>query len=64
MENTTMKNLSENCALELMREGRPLMRMHTTDGLRWTDGIAQYGLFPSCTQTFKLRNNWRAAGTA
>jgi hypothetical protein len=44
-----MKNLSENVALELMRENRPLMRMHTTDGLRWyvvpggwiTDAIAQ-----------------------
>ena len=46
---TTMKNLPETKALELMREGRPLVRMHTNDGLRWyvvpggwiTDAIAQ-----------------------
>jgi hypothetical protein len=29
------QTLSETFALELMREGRPLMRMHTVNGLRW-----------------------------
>ena len=30
-----MKNLPETIALELMREGRSLMRMHTTAGRKW-----------------------------
>jgi hypothetical protein len=34
---TTMRDqtLSENFALELMREGKVLMRMHTVNGMRW-----------------------------
>jgi hypothetical protein len=27
--------LSETFALELMREGKPLMKMHTHNGMRW-----------------------------
>jgi len=30
-----MKNLTETFVLELMREGRLLMRMHTTRGRKW-----------------------------
>jgi hypothetical protein len=29
------QTLSENFALELMRQGRLLMRMHTVAGMRW-----------------------------
>ena len=29
------RTLSEASALELMRQGRPLMRMHTVNGMRW-----------------------------
>jgi len=29
------QTLSENFALELMREGKLLMRMHTVNGMRW-----------------------------
>jgi hypothetical protein len=29
------KVLTEDFALELMREGRPLMRMHTVHGMQW-----------------------------
>jgi hypothetical protein len=29
------RTLSETFALELMREGRPLMKMHTVNGMRW-----------------------------
>jgi hypothetical protein len=29
------QTLSETFALELMREGKPLMRMHTVHGMRW-----------------------------
>ena len=48
---TTMRDqtLSENFALELMREGKLLMRMHTVNGMRWfivpggkiTDSVAK-----------------------
>ena len=41
--------LSETFALDLMREGRPLMKMHTVNGMRWfivpggqvTDAVAR-----------------------
>jgi hypothetical protein len=29
------RTLSESFALDLMREGKPLMRMHTVHGMRW-----------------------------
>jgi hypothetical protein len=29
------RTLSETFALDLMREGRPLMKMHTVNGMRW-----------------------------
>jgi hypothetical protein len=77
----TMRNetLSEAFALDLMREGRLLMKMHTVQGLRWfvvpggkvTDNVAERilarpdvqpsdpGLFPGCSQTFRLSGDWR-----
>jgi hypothetical protein len=71
--------ITENLALKLMREGRLLMRMHTTTGMQWfvvpggqiadivTARILRRpdvqpnrdGLFRGCSQTFRLRQNWR-----
>src|SRR6266436_2236896 len=31
----TPETLREDCALKLMREGRPMLKMHTRQGLQW-----------------------------
>jgi hypothetical protein len=75
------KTLAENDALELMREGRSMLKMHTVQGMQWfiapggqiTETVAQRilarpdvqphndGLFPGCSQTFRLLKDWRRA---
>jgi hypothetical protein len=78
---TFKSTIPESSALDLMREGRPLMKMHTTGGMEWfvvpdgriTETVAQRilarpdvqphndGLFPGCSQTFRLLKGWRRA---
>jgi hypothetical protein len=80
--------ISEVDALEYLREGSLLMRMHHSgDRLRWyivatercqgggqiADAVAERilrrndvqphndGLFPGCSQTYRMRRDWRAA---
>jgi hypothetical protein len=68
------RTLSETFALGLMREGKPLMKMHTVNGMRWffvPGGASRLlarpdvqprdsGLFPGCERTFQLHGDWRA----